>query len=202
MPSDAERWEERYRGPEFRGPTEPAAFLKQLLPILPRGRALDLAAGEGRNAVFLAQYGWHVTAVDFAASALERAAALAKSRGVTAIEQMDFTRTAEAGRLTLVRKDLERTELPIGAFDLVTCFNFLQRRLFGAMAQALRPGGALVYETFTTEQLRYPEGPRNADHLLRPGELRGAFPGLRMLFYAEHNAGKGIASLLARRATR
>jgi hypothetical protein len=57
----------------------------------------------------------------------------------------------------------------------------------------------LVYETYTVAQLEYPEGPRSPDHLLRPRELPESFNALEIVFYAEHNAGKGIASLLARK---
>ena len=68
------------------------------------------------------------------------------------------------------------------------------------MERALAPGGMLLFETFTRAQLEFEGGPKNPEFLLECGELRVAFPGLRLLFYRELRAGKGIASLLARKA--
>jgi SAM-dependent methyltransferase len=190
----AEQWDERYGSSEFWAGTEPALFLGQVLPLLPRGRALDLAMGEGRNAVFLARHGWHVTGVDWSGAALEKAAALAENYGVRS------DGSPSPGSLMTVQANLENYALPVGEFDVLLCFNYLQRSLLPAMPRALRPGGILVYETYTIDQLEYPEGPRSPDHLLRAGELRAAFASMDIVFYAEHNAGKGVASLLARRA--
>ena len=180
-------WDERYGRAEYWAGTEPVGFLRNVLPLLKRGAALDIATGEGRNAVFLAQHGWHVTAIDRSAAGLEKAAALARMRG------------ADERRLTFIQADLENYALPVGAFEVVLCCYYLQRSLFPAMAAALRQGGTLVFETYTTDQLQYREGPRCPDHLLRPGELLHAFSGLEVLFYSESNSGKGIASLLARK---
>lgn len=100
-----------------------------------------------------------------------------------------------------MQADLEEELPPVAAsqFALVTCFYYLQRSLFSPIECWLRPAGWLVYETYTVEQLRFAHGPRNPEHLLRPGELREAFPGLETIFYREVTAGKGIASLLARK---
>ena len=101
--------------------------------------------------------------------------------------------------LLLIEADLERSPLPELQFELILCFNYLQRSLFVPMERALRPGGMLVYETYTVEQLAFPEGPHTPDYLLRPYELRDAFGSLETLFYRELRTGKGIASLLARK---
>ncbi|MBI5710758.1 MAG: methyltransferase domain-containing protein [Candidatus Eisenbacteria bacterium] len=179
-----------------RGPAarlwRPAPFLEEVLPLLPdpRGgphRALDLAAGSGREAVFLALGGWEVEAWDVSSEALERAAGLARRHGV---------------RLDTVVADLERGEppLPESAFDLVTCFRFLHRPLFPRIEAALRPGGRLVYETYRLGQARFGR-PRRARFLLRDGELRSAFPGLSVERYDEPDpeGGPVTARLLARR---
>jgi hypothetical protein len=76
---------------------------------------------------------------------------------------------------------------------------FLLRPMLPRIAAALGPGSFLLYETYTTEQLRFEGGPRNRQFLLEPGELRRAFAPLDVLFYRETNAGKGMATLLARR---
>jgi len=95
--------------------------------------------------------------------------------------------------VVLPEVDLEHSRLPAGQFDLVCCFYYLQRSLFSSMERALRPGSVLIYETYIAH------GPRNPDHLLRTGELLEAFSNLKLLFYREIRAGKGVASLLARR---
>jgi SAM-dependent methyltransferase len=191
-----EEWDERYRRPDYWAGREPVPFLCQVLPILPRGKALDVASGEGRNAVFLAQHGWQVTGVERSSAGIEKTVALAAARGVRVVANAGAHGT---GSLRLVQADLEQFELPVGAFDVVTVFYYLQRSLLPAIRRALRPGGVLVYETYTIQQLEYPHGPRSPEHLLQPGELRDAFSDLEILFCAESNAGKAIACLLARK---
>jgi len=201
MSAPSETWDPRYRLEGHPVGTEPAAFLEQVLPMLPRARALDLAAGAGRNAVFLATKGWRVVGIDSSHAALERAEALAKERGVevnrvTSLRQEYRTRMPI---LWLLEANLEHFKLPAAQFELVICFHYLQRSLFRAIERALHPGGMLVYETYTLEQLAFPHGPHNPEHLLRPGELREAFPGLQTLFCREFCAGKGMATLVARK---
>ena len=201
MPSDAQRWNERYRSEECLPGGDPAPFLREVLPLLPRGRALDLATGAGRNAIFLAANGWRVTGIDYSRMALEKAAALAHRRGIRV--ECPGTPPRELSPklpgLLLLEADLESSTLPATQFELVLCFNYLERRLFAAIERALKPHGTLVYETYTVEQLAFAHGPRNPEHLLHPNELRQAFPSVEVLFYRELRAGKGIASLLARK---
>jgi SAM-dependent methyltransferase len=170
--------------------------LNELFPLLPRGPALDLACGTGRNTLFLAQR-QPVTAVDRSEAALEilekraRQARLAVSHGF---------RIAPAGKgLHLVAADLEASGLPRDAYSVIVCIRYLQRSLFRAIEGALAPGGALLFETYTEAQLEFAEGPKNPEYLLHTGELRAAFPGLETVFYRELNAGIGIASLLAKK---
>ncbi len=163
----------------------PAPFLERCIERLPRGRALDLAAGSGREAVFLALHGFQVEAWDRAGEALARAAALAARHGV---------------RVETVERDLEAGDatLPEARYDVVACFRYLHRPLFPAIARALRPGGALVFETFLVGQSRFgpPHRPR---FLLEPGELASAFPTLDVAHYAECEPAGGpvTAQLLA-----
>ncbi len=201
MPNSVEEWDARHRsGTEAPG-DEPAAFLREALPLLPRGRALDLAMGAGCNAVFLAERGWRVTGVDWSAAALEKAAALARARGVSVeAEKPPGRRNRQASPgLVMVLADLEHRRLPVSQYDLVICIRYLQRSLFAQVQAALRPGGVAVFETYTTDQLRFAGGPRNPDFLLKPGELRITFPALETLFYRELCAGQGIASIVARK---
>ena len=104
--------------------------------------------------------------------------------------------------IDLIHADLERAILGADSFSLILCVQYLQRSLFGQMERALAPGGMLLFETYTRAQLEFSGGPRNPDHLLEQGELRTAFPSLRLLFYRELRAGKGIASLIAQKPSR
>lgn len=162
---------------------EPAAIVR-------RPRALDIACGTGRDAVFMALIGFDVEAWDILPDALERCADLAARNGVTV--------------RTLLR-DVERDPtLPQEAFDLVCCFNFLHRPLLPAMAAALRPGGLIVYETFVAPQREVFGKPARESHILRPGELAAAFADLEILATREGPTGprRIAASLIARNRRR
>jgi len=169
----------------------PNRFLSELLPRLsrlPRGlRALDLAAGSGRDAVFLALNGFEVEAWDFDAHALVRAAELAAREGV---------------QLSTLIRDLEqaRPQLPEARWSLIVCFRYLHRPLLPMLARALVPGGYLVYETYRAGQEQFGR-PARARFLLQPGELRASFPTLEMLHYDEPSppGGPWTARLFARR---
>lgn len=178
-------------GEADRGPAaciwRPSPFLERVLPLLPPGRALDLAAGSGRESVTLALHGYVVEAWDHAPEALERAAALAARHGVS-LE----TRVV----------DLEAGSLPAPAtpWDVVVVCRFLHRPLFRWIERAVAPGGALVYETFRQGQEAFgrPTQPR---FLLRPGELASAFPSLSVEQFEEVDPEGGpiLSRLLARK---
>ena len=104
--SDADSWDDRYRTAEFVWKTDPNRFLPPEVAELKRGRALDLACGEGRNAVWLATQGWNATGVDYSQVGLDKAAQLAESNHVTA---------------TWICADVTKWE-PEGLYDLVVVF--------------------------------------------------------------------------------
>ena len=166
---------------------QPAPFLEEVLGLLPRGRSLDLAAGAGREAVFLALHGFTVEAWDHDADVLVRAERLADRHGVAILTNV-------------VDLEAEGLALPAARFQLVTVFRFLQRRIFPQIEQALAPGGHLVYETFRRGQERFGR-PKQARYLLADGELARAFPSLEVLRYDELDgpAGPVLARLHARR---
>jgi SAM-dependent methyltransferase len=132
-PSDAAAWDERYGTAEFVWSTEPNRFLPPAVADLTPGRALDLACGEGRNAVWLATRGWRVTGVDFSAVGLEKAARLATASGV---------------RAEWIRADVTAWASP-PSFDLVIVLYLHllpagRGAALGTAARALAPGGTLV----------------------------------------------------------
>ena len=167
---------------------EPAQFLVENIGLLPRGRALDVAMGSGRNAIYLAKLGFEVEGVDSSREAIEEALALAREQGV-------FIRARV--------EDLEKIpHFEEGAYDLVICFNYLQRSLMPQMKNWVKPGGMLVYETFIVDHVMFGK-PRNPDHLLRHNELLHMLADFRVLRYREgiFEGEKAIASVLAQKVS-
>lgn len=177
------RWDHKHRNA---GETDsPAPFLVEVAGALPKGRCLDLAAGKGRNALFMAQQGYSVDVLDWS---FEGLAAL---RSRTSGSEL---------QLNLVVADLTSFPLPEERYDVLLCFRYLQQDLWPDMARALKPGGALVIETFTIERVKSrPNFP--AEYCLKPGELGAAFPDLRVEIYREE-PGQETASILAFRPVR
>lgn len=161
MESDRNKWNERYSGERFFFSLTPSRFLADcfdtVLPLVPGRRALDIACGEGRNALFLAQQGFQVTAIDIAEKGLERGAARAAQLGV----EVDF-----------VRADLEECRLT-GGYDLILNFNFLLRPLIPEMVERLASGGVIVMETIMEGPNL--QGEHKREFLLQAGELRRLF---------------------------
>lgn len=145
---DREVWNRRYTGSELLWTAEPNRFLVAEAAELPPGRALDLACGEGRNAVWLAERGWRVTGVDFSEVALEKARALADERGVEA----DW-----------VLADLLEHRPEPGAFDLVILF-YLQvpvgqrRATVRAAAGAVSTDGTFLLVAHDRSNLEHGHG--------------------------------------------
>jgi SAM-dependent methyltransferase len=188
---DAERyWDERYAEKEAVPERGPARFLvehRHLLP--PQGEALEVAMGTGRNALYLASLGYEVTGIDVSGVAVERCRREAASRNL---------------RIEAVHADLESYALPRSAYDIVLNLYYLQRDLAPQIGGALRPGGVLVFESFTTGQRQFDWGPQNDEFLLQPGELREVFPELEVLVYREEvvegdRGMKAVASLVGRK---
>jgi tellurite methyltransferase len=198
MPANVTEWDARHREAAQNLPAEPASIVSEWLPLLPGGPALDLACGTGRHTLLLAARGMSVTAIDWSGAALDILEDRAH-RAQFRVSRMDPTDLADSPTrgIRLIQANLEEIRLPPVTFSLILCIQYLHRFLFTQMVSSLRPGGVLLFETFTRAQLNYAGGPRNPAYLLEPGELRTAFPGLHILFYRELNAGQGIASLVA-----
>jgi len=142
---------------------------EHLLPV--QGVALDLACGLGGNALWLAERGLSVEAWDCSEVALAK---------------LNLAVVKEGLSITTRHVDLENTALPQASFDLIVVSGFLSRSLCPAIAEALRPGGLLAYQTYT--QFKPAEGlhsPRNRDYLLAPGELLQLFSDLKPCVYRE-----------------
>jgi len=201
MPSNLAEWDAKHRATSGNGPADPAGIVRELLPLLPHGPALDLACGMGRHTLLLAKRPQLVTAVDGSPVALDSLAQRARAENLRAHRASDNTIVAETRdrHIRLVQADLERAILPAASFALILCIHYLQRSLHPQIEDALLPGGMLVFETYTRAQLEFAHGPHNPAFLLETGELRNAFPSLDLVFYRELRAGQGIATLLAQK---
>lgn len=181
---DRARWDARYLDPAFDWDWTPSPRLLRALPDLPRGRALDVAAGHGRHARLLAQKGYTVDAVE--ASAI----ALGALRAVAALE-----------RLTIQAHHADATTwVPTpDAYALVVDVNYLERELCPALSRALAPGGVLFFEAWNVGHLKYKPNFRR-EFLLKAGELPTLFPTLRVIDYKETDDGSvSFSTLLAER---
>jgi len=161
----------------------PASLLVEAVEMLPPGRALDLACGPGRNALFLGGLGWSVAAVDSSPAAIR----ILRERA--AVSRL---------RIEAQVADLEAGEFRIepGAFDLICDFFYLQRDLFPRIKEGVRPGGAAVAEIHLRDD-------RPHRFVLEPGELWAEFRDWKILYYSEGpRAGHGrpSARIIARRA--
>lgn len=170
--SAGEQWDKRFSKSMYLYGTEPVDFLKSNIDRIPKGSALCLAAGEGRNAVYLAEQGFEVTAMDPSRKGLEKALALAERRGVTI--------KTEVGDLQ------EGYEMGIEKYDLITDFYYHDTNMLQDVMRALKPGGMFVLQNFSIDQLETNRfGPKNPDYLVKPNELLTLFPGFRIVHYED-----------------
>jgi SAM-dependent methyltransferase len=192
-----ERWNERYAQDAFCPfPAAPAEWLVEHRSSLGElagerddPRALDVACGDGRNARYLAELGFAVDAVDVSDLAIAGLRLAATQRGLLVSARV---------------LDLEREALAVDAYDVVVCMNYLQRDLFGALQDALRPGGLLLVETVARDHVEQLGRRFNPAYVLDRNELLGAFPALHVRHYREgvverRGEPRGVASLVAQR---
>jgi SAM-dependent methyltransferase len=172
---DSQQWDERYSGAEFEWTTRPNQFVAAELADLPPGRALDLAAGEARNTVWLAERGWRVTAVDFSRVGLEKGRKLSAARGV------------DEAQVDWIVADLRDYEPERGAYDLALIAYLqvgpsLRAAVLARAAAALAPGGTMfVVGHDLTNLTEGAGGPQDADVLYTPEAVRAELPGLRVV---------------------
>jgi tellurite methyltransferase len=165
----------------------PARWLVDHAHVLPTtGDALDVASGSGRNAYWLASRGLRTLAIDRSAAAITEIRETARGRGLPL-------------RADIVDLETNDAPLPAAAYDVIVVVHYLHRALFPALKAALKPGGLLVYETFTRAQAARGK-PTNPAFLLEPGELGRLVAPLEVLFEREGEfEGKMLASVIAAR---
>jgi 2-polyprenyl-3-methyl-5-hydroxy-6-metoxy-1,4-benzoquinol methylase len=173
MESDRIKWNQRFESEGTYLGKKPSPFLareiERILRLAPGKRALDIACGEGRNSLFLAQQGFRVTALDISDVGLAKAAKWADERGLT----VDFQEV-----------DLDGYRFT-DQFDLIINFNFLLRDLIPEELCALTPGGLLIIDTIMESP--HLLGTHNPDYFLRRGELQHICESLdgEIIFYEE-----------------
>jgi tellurite methyltransferase len=129
------------------------------------GKALDLAGGTGRNALWLCKLGFSTTLLDVSTEALNIAETEATARGL---------------KLQLLKTDLEKKPPPIGPWDLITIVNYCQTPLYKNVGELLRPGGVIAVVQATTKNLERHKSP-SSRFLLKNNELEKLFGGLTVL---------------------
>ncbi|HEX6999881.1 MAG TPA: class I SAM-dependent methyltransferase [Gammaproteobacteria bacterium] len=177
--AERQKWDERYCAGAYAARTHPTALLADWLPYLPRGRALDVACGTGRNALYLARAGYRVDAVDISPVALERGRRTADERGLS-------VRWLEA--------DLDEPDgaLPDADYDLIVWVRYVNHDLMPHLLRRLRPRGHLLCEQHLVCARADVAGPSGNRFRLQPNQLLHAFaPGspdelaARVLYYRE-----------------
>lgn len=161
-----ENWDDRHRGQPVGNP-EP--FVVEMLARVPRGVAMDIAAGRGRNAIAIARSGIRVIAVDFSTEAMRSLRTVARRERVA---------------VWPVIANLDSFHIRAKSLDAIVNVNFLDRALFPEFVRALRPGGVLIVDTFLIDQAAIGH-PRDPLHLLARGELRTLTAGLEIEEYRE-----------------
>lgn len=182
------KWNDRWREKRSASRWQVDVWLQKIRPVLPEGRALDVACGIGRNALFLAEQQFEVTAVDISDEALAQLRHEARSRGLT---------------IETLRVDLEASPvLPKGPFDLVLILFYLHRPLLPLLRELVRPGGVVALRTFSSAG-PFAGGPDNPEIVLKPGELLELFADWDVLCHEEglepSRKGGSVASIVARR---
>lgn len=176
---DRIRWDAQHVNSPSAQP--PAALLREIVEsggwTIRRGNALDIACGKGRNALYLARHGFAVTALDISTVALDEGRRRAHEDDLA----VDWRQC-----------DLAASTLPVGEFDLIIDFNYLQRSLIGPIKQRVKSGGHVIFETYLIDQAAVGH-PHNPDYLLRHNELLDGFREFRVLFYREGKFADGGA---------
>lgn len=181
MQQDRLKWNKKYQRDSYSD--EPAAIVSQYVGLADGKNALDIAAGNGRNAIFLARQGFIVDAVDIADKGLAQFA-------------------GKHPNIRPVCADLDDYDIPPNRYDLIVNIKFLNRRLFPYIREGLAPGGVLIFETFLESQYPATDHPRRHDYVLRENELLHAFLAMQIVCYQESKDEKEadaarLASLVA-----
>ncbi len=167
--ADQEKWDERYADGAFADRTHPSVLLVNWIDRLPKGRALDIACGAGRNSLFLARKGFEVTAIDISGEGLRRAEVAARRENL---------------KVAFVQQDLDAGLPRLDQFQAICLFRYLNQDLIRALPSNLAAEGILlVEEHLATDQPVI--GPSNPKYRVQAGQLPHLLPGMSALFEQE-----------------
>ena len=185
MKEDQVRWDKRYAEKEYA--QDPNPLLVEYYSLANKGKALDIAAGNGRNSLFLQNQGFEVEAIDISEVALE----LIKQKHP---------------KINTQHVDLDRHRLKEKQYDIIVNCNYLNRGIFADIRDALRPKGLLFFRTFVEgDQGRNPETPYRKEFYLQRNELLHSFLSLDIHLYQEEyftqddGKARAIATLVAQK---
>lgn len=165
---DRNKWDQRYAEDSYHK-NNPVTLIEEWLPRLPVGRALDVACGAGRNAIYLAQAGYRVDAIDISSEGLKLARQKAEGQGLG---------------INWIEQDLDQPYPFDTNYDLIIVMWFVDLELITRLCDCLAPGGYLLCEEhLITEQAVI--GPKGPGYRVAPGVLRDAVSGLEVLLYEE-----------------
>jgi tellurite methyltransferase len=166
--ADRAKWNERYQD-GYAEHGRPSAVLQQWISRIPCGRALDLACGAGRNALFLASHGFEVDAVDISDAALDRARERAREAGL---------------EINWIEHDLDQPLTLAAGYALILAVRFMNLPLIRELTALLAPGGFLVCEQHLVTVADV-AGPTDPAFRVQPGELKQLAQGLRVHYFEE-----------------
>jgi len=187
-------WDERFRKGSYPTDPDPSPTLRRYLDSCPDGRALDIATGTGRNAVFLASEGYQVDAIDQSREGLQIAGENARERGV-------------ADRINWIQADATRYEFPPATYDLVTISFYRAIDRFPDIKKALAPGGVLFVQHHLRTDEPVDRGSSSDRYRFAANELLHACLDLTILHYAERtevdddDRRNAIAEIIARNSS-
>ena len=166
---DREKWNQRYRLGAYAGRTHASALLQDWIATISPGRALDVACGAGRNALFLAGRGFKVDAVDISREALERARESARETGL---------------QVNWLERDLDAGLALDTRYQLILVIRYVNLPLLQQLTHCLAPGGFLVCEQHLVSDAEV-VGPRNPAYRVKPGELAACAGGMQIHWQRE-----------------
>jgi 2-polyprenyl-3-methyl-5-hydroxy-6-metoxy-1,4-benzoquinol methylase len=154
-------WDSRYSSRSYIYGKSPAKFLSENYDYIPfGGSVLDMGVGEGRNAVFLAQKGYHVTGIDISSVAVKKANLFAQEVGV---------------KIKTIVASLNKYKIPPESYDAIICFYYVDRSLINEMKKWIKPGGLIFFEAYTELQEKVKGFDKADNTLIAPQELLTMF---------------------------
>ncbi|MDR9416461.1 MAG: class I SAM-dependent methyltransferase [Gracilimonas sp.] len=169
-------WNERYSESEYIYGTEPNRFFAEQLDLIETGKIILPADGEGRNAVYAAQKGWDVTAIDYSQYAKKKALKLASEKEVEIKYEIS----------DLAKYDFGNELYDATAFIYVHLPRSIIKRVYKNVIQSLKPGGKVIVEVYSVKQLgRDSGGPKDERVLYTEDKLRGLLSGTKVVWMEE-----------------